>query len=128
MPAQHDRADEHVGKCEAGADVERVELQSVLDKRNGRLEAYLGPKQFVVGYQVDEDHIGRGGELSALPADGIAVVVLDCVGGIDPGDVADVEPGRRLGSAMQTEEAGNVIAFVLGVTRRASQKNKKNAE
>src|SRR3974390_1983852 len=96
MPAQHDRADEHVGKCETGAYVERVELNSVLDERNRRLEANVCAKQLVVGYQFNQDHVSGGGKTSTVMTDRVAVVVFDSVSGIDPDDVADIQAGRCL--------------------------------
>ena len=58
-----------------------------------------------------------------LRVDGVPVGILDGVGGINPDDITDIKPGGRRGSALQAEEAGDVVAMVLGLAGDTQQQN-----
>jgi hypothetical protein len=53
----------------------------------------------------------------------VAGVIFDCAGGVDPDHIANIDTRRRLCSALQPEEAGNVIALVLCFARERKSGN-----
>jgi hypothetical protein len=124
MPSQLHWSYDHVGEGKAGMDVERVELQTIGDEWHDNLRAIVSAQELPVGHAAEQDAVERGGQVAAL-IDLVALCILDGAGRIDPKQVANVKTGRRLRPALQAQEAGNIVALVLGGRGKCEQKKRR---
>src|SRR5580700_2996617 len=111
VPAEID-AQEHVRVREAGAQIEGVCLNSILDEWKAGARADVCAEKLIVCNQVDEDDFRSRGQASG-ELDAVAVVVFHRIRGIDPCQTAEVQTRRRLRSVLQPQKTRNVIALIL---------------
>jgi hypothetical protein len=83
-----------------------------LPRNLGTDGANVCSEQLVVRHYSQKDYRSGRGQ-TTWQVDFVAGVVFDCTCGVDPDHIADIQTRRRLCSALQPEEAGDVVTFVL---------------